>query len=205
MPRKKATPEVAAENFNLEEPQAAAAADAPKVTGFAGDSEAGQTSGTNGDSSGASSVTIKLREGKIDVESMREGTKKKLLDALNSTPSFFSVPEAAKPMPMPDWFFHVAYSLVGAIEAFAAQRAGFDVDIARAVFSYNPEEIKILRAPTEAVLKKYQIDTMKYKEEAALVMALVHVHMVKIQALQTLQQKRNEQTITVDQPQPAVN
>jgi hypothetical protein len=133
---------------------------------------------------------MKLRDGRIDVDSMRESTKKKVLEALANTPGFFAVPESVKPIPIPDWFFQVAYNLLGALEAFAAQRAGFDQDICRMVFMYTPDEIKVLREPTEAVLKKYKVDSMKYKEEIALVMALAHVHMMKIAALNQLQEKR---------------
>ncbi len=174
------------------EAAAAAAADpgpaeeAPKVSGFSFGPDSGgeQTKPTSDDR-----ISIPLKGGQIHLGSMRDATKQKLVEAIKATPDLMPGPTRVEAAEIPDFAYAVIYNLVGWCESFIAERSGFDRNLCRRAFNYGPQEIAMLKAPTGAVLGKYVGHLGNYQEETFLLVALLNIHMAKIQWLREEQQK----------------
>lgn len=119
-------------------------------------------------------LTIPLNDdGTANLEGMRDSTNEKLrkalgVESISATPTF-SVEDVS-----------FLYDGLGGIESwFFVKFFGVPQDLAN-VFLYTPQDKEALGPPTAKLAAKYLPAMYKYKDEAALVMALYAIHQAKL-------------------------
>lgn len=127
-----------------------------------------------------------MPDGSIDLSSVREKTRSKILKAVTSTPGL--IPVSSEPASIPDAAVDAIYSIVGGIETMIFSRK-YPKDLCETVFSYSRDELQLLRDPTKAVLAKHANKLMRHQEETTLMLVLVQVHFDKMHVLRELASK----------------
>lgn len=131
---------------------------------------------------------------RVEWERMRDTTKARLGAALRRDPALAaelvgtpapSAAPAGTSVAMPAEVVRALYSMLGTIEATAAERFyRFPPEIAE-TFHYTPAEIARLEPPTQRILSKWSGTWItKYQDECALALDLVAIHMEKVQKIQ---------------------
>jgi hypothetical protein len=97
------------------------------------------------------------------------------------------------------------YGLLGTLEVYGAQKIwGLTPEEARRIFKYSPGELAVLAGPTSAVVNKYaNAAVLKYREEIALVLALLYVHREKMAAVQDIFENRQRAAAAAAEATPA--
>lgn len=129
--------------------------------------------------------------GGLDLGSMREKTRGRLVEAINrsSRDLFPEVPKGPV-FRLPDAAIQGLYAALGAAEMYILGRK-YPPEIAAEVFQYSREEIEILSEPTQAVLSKYGGKVLtRFQEEAALLLALAGIHVQKFERLERMMELR---------------
>lgn len=177
-------------------PSENSSAELPKGDGVAGDL---QVDGITDTAAPAESVVreklaITLDEhGGLDLGSMREKTKAKLIAALRKSNKDLFPAEAKPPVTrMPDGIIAWAYRILGTAEtALAATR--MPAEIAEKVFPFSDDEIKALMEPTQKVVSKH-VGALKFQEEIELFVVLSGVHFRKMADMRRLLAEHAENT-----------
>ncbi len=147
-------------------------------------------------------IAITLDEnGGLDLGSMREKTKQKLVEALRkSNRELF--PADAKPpvVRMPDGMIQWAYKILGTAETMLASTR-MPAEIAEQVFPFTDPEISALMEPTQKVLAKH-VGTLKWQEEIELFVVLSGIHFRKMTDVRRLLAEHAEMLRRQAPPEP---
>lgn len=130
-------------------------------------------------------ISIPLgKDGKIDWDSMRSGTKEKVKLLMGGTTEATPAPAPAPKIEVfdPAWT-GTLFDTIGKIEAFAATKMyKMSPEIADRCFTFTTAEKDKLSGPTAKVINKYAPEWLeKFKDEIALAMLFVTMTAVKFQ------------------------
>lgn len=150
------------------------------VTGIASAPEKSRAETTAPSSAGQKEkiiVTLDARGG-LDLDSMRDKTKDKLLEALRKSGSGLLPASSLPPVKRwPDVAIRGGYAVLGVAEVAIANRK-YPPELAK-IFLYDDADMDILMEPTQAALARYA-GSISHEELIALGMALVQVHVQKL-------------------------
>jgi len=146
----------------------------------------------------AARLTVPLTaDGGIDLDRMRDGTRKKLLRAVQGIQPQAAEDRAAAAQAL-SMVVPAVYAVLGGLEGFiAAKAAGLPAAEAAEIMRYTEAEVEVLRQPTAEVLAKHAGAISGYQAEVTLALHLLAIHQHKINALM---ERKREREKRADQP-----